>query len=484
MFKTRSRFGAPLACAIACASLTACGTPASMSIEALDDLSNHSQTIESRLFDFHSYVSIAGVIPTQNVMWRSFQPADASPTHSISLSPKFSYVAVKHYDGATADDVATVANGLQEAQQAYMAAQVHALQTAVLSAALNAKGFQDDAKSSDASAMAAQARRLLGEPLKDTASAEQRLTALRDKQVQLDQALRDKLQQVASASRKANILITRWQATRTTQGGAILGGGESAPISGRGASSGARSGFLVLGNLRMTSLHAGEDFLDMVRERQKEADKFIYVDPDVTTFTLQAKHTAHVEETDARSELALRLRLSADQLKQFGNFIQDSDVGLDFATTLSRSLTNRGALSSPKETIEPRCFYPPRAQYESVTGHAMTDRKAGKPGPSDGFRTVMVVRATLNEKLRTQINQANTELRHIKDSKDPKKKTEYFGEQAVPADLLTQWLKQCTGNNHAVASDYFKGEAGFMDIAAPQAASQAASQADSKASKP
>ncbi len=464
MFKTRSRYGATLVCAIACASLTACGTPASMSLEALDDLTNPSRTVESRLFDFHSYVSIAGVIPTQNVMWRSFQPDDASPSHAISLSPKFSYVAVKHYDGATADDVATVANGLQEAQQAYMAAQVHALQTAVLSAALNAKGFQDDAMSSDASAMAAQARRLLGEPLKDTASAEQRLTALRDKQVQLDQALREKLQQVASASRKANILVTRWQATRTTQGGANVGGGENAPISGRAASAGTRSGFLVLGNVRMTSLHAGEDFLDMVRERQSEADRFIYVDPDVTTFTLQAKHTAHVEETDARSELSLRLRLSADQLRQFGNFIQDSDVGLDFATTLSRSLTNRGALSSPKESIEPRCFYPPRAQYESVTGHAVADRKPDYAGPSDGFRTVMVVRATLNDRLRTRINQANTELRHIKASMDPKQLAEHFGTQAKPADLLNQWLQECTGNKQAQAKAYFKGEAGFMPL--------------------
>ncbi|MBK7900722.1 MAG: hypothetical protein KA603_01135 [Azonexus sp.] len=426
-----------------------------MSIEALDDLSNEVRSSASDpLFSFSTYVSIAGVTPANAVQMLSYQPEGTSPSHSIFLSPKFSFSVIRDFEvkniGNSNDDPAShVAKLLEGVQSQALTVSKFDLQAAALSHLLENNLFADPQR--NAGTLAQIKRMFAGEELNSVDQGKALLAKVTGDLAKVRGELDKAREKYDSAVGSGNILVTRWEVSGATGGGATVG-----PIvSAGGSGSNTRTGFLVLAGMRSVSLHVGEDFFDMVRELDKDLIDFL-ARVGVTTYTLQARHTAHAQELDAVQELSLRLNLTPDQLRKLSQAFKDAAFSLDYYRRFSRSLGNRGVLSAPRETIRSSCFFPPRAHFESIVGGG-SDKPSLK-GPSDGYRTVLAVRAAVGKRvLELADKKIKTELYYI-GSRDGKR-----GFDDDKSRALDDWLNQCRGKTGPLGGkeyepvDYWRG---------------------------
>lgn len=445
---------------VLCLALCACGTTGRpVSIEALDDLSNEVRSsFSDPLFSFSTYVSIAGVTPANAVQMLSYQPEGASPSHSIFLSPKFSYRVIRDFpvkDSADSgkDPASSVAKLLESVQSQALAVTKLELQTAALNHLLANDLFADPQR--NAGTLAQIKRVFSGKKLDSAEDAKARLDEVTGQLGTAREKLDEARGKYDSAVGDGNILVTRWEVSGSAGGGASV-----APvISAGGSGSNTRTGFLVLAGLRSVSLHVGEDFFDMVRELNDDLSDFL-TRVGVTTYTLQARHTAHAQELDVEQELSLRLNLSPDQLRHLSEALKDKAFSLDFYRHLSRSLGNRGVLSAPREKIQPSCFFPPRAHFESVVGAAPEGDKDDHSGPSDGYRTVLAVRAAVGKPVLELAKSIKTELGFIGQIKNDEgrsgntsdTKMTPRGIDSEESKALSSWLNECMGKSGPLAT--------------------------------
>lgn len=411
---------------------------------AFDDLTSETSSRASDFFLFKTFTSISGLVPQHSAQMLFHQPQfhdsrPDTPTHSIGISPKWSFVVERKYPMHGRDDdgnraaVLEIRDGFEKLRQ--QSAELVSLNAVVAGSALilersGGKPFEV--------ADQAMLGKLLGQEVgkEDAAKARQAIDERRAQITRLSGEIAKTLQQLQAKTKQYNVVITRWSRSKNT-----LFGLELAPIlSTKTAANEIKSGVLILGDIRGVSLHTGEDFFDMVRELDPGSRR-LFTDVNVTTFAVQAKHIAYVADLDLEKSLSSQLKLTKAQLAQLGEAMKDIDIDARLTAALSMDIGNSAALSTPSLRILPRCFFPARLHQNSVQNEIIE---------TGNYQTVYAVRAQLVSELLGQGTSLNTELNQICGEKAGKRCMNSTA--ANYQARLKKWLQECGGRGIIDAS--------------------------------
>ncbi|MGA4045424.1 hypothetical protein ACI2VF_02160 [Ralstonia nicotianae] len=162
-------------------------------------------------------------------------------------------------------------------------------------------------------AVRARVARLLDKPENsDVATLTAALKAKRDKDIQ---AVKDAEVSINKVLPAKNVLIDRWSASKDSSWSSGLG----TLIGGNGESSSKRSGYMILADIRVTSLVPGDDFAiwaQRTSEQKKSGSDGIFTDTFLNTYNLSAKVVRFKEDMDLSSLIATKLSITGDQLKE------------------------------------------------------------------------------------------------------------------------------------------------------------------------
>jgi hypothetical protein len=423
---------------------------------AFDDLTSETSSRSSDFFLFKTFTSISGLVPQHSAQMLFHQPQfhdfrPDTPTHSIGISPKWSFVVERKYpmsgstDETNRDAVLEIRDGFEKLR--LQSAELVSL-TAIVA---GSSRILEPTGSQGSQVLGADDQAMLGKLLgmeigkDDSTQAKKVLEEKRAQITRLSGEIAKTLQGMQTKTKQHNVIITRWSRSKNT-----LFGFELAPIlSAKTAANEVKSGVLILGDIRAVSLHAGEDFFDMVRELNPRI-RSLFADVNITTFAVQAKHIAYVADLDVEKSLSSQLKLTKAQLAKLGDALKDTDVNASLATALSMDIGNSAALSSPNLRILPRCFFPPRLHQASVEKEIIA---AGR------YQTVYAVRAQMVSELLGQGTDTGTELSQICHLRD---KNGYCTmqdgvEDAKFKEALERWVQECGGRG-VLDTNLQKGE--------------------------
>lgn len=194
----------------------------------------------------------------------------------------------------------------------------------------------------------------------------------------------------------SNVVITRWVREKRNSISSKL----SSVLDIGSQNHEVKSGILVLGDLRTTTLFTGEDFIDLLHYSK---DRYLgFLDNiGITTFAIQAKHLAYAADKDAESSVAANFSLTPEQLKTLSNAFKDADLKVNVGFGVGLDLGNSALISGSSVTDKTRLFFPPAA-FEEAIRQEIRD--------SDGYQTVFAVRAKVKTPFIDAAMRINTEL--------------------------------------------------------------------------
>jgi hypothetical protein len=376
-----------------------------------DTLTNETSKRASDLFTYSTFVSLSGLVPQNGAQLIFHQPdfydfQGNSPSYAIGISPTRSFITERKFAmtgtnlQANANAVRTIRDGLESAR--LLSVQLAAANTSIEAAQTLLKTV--GAAAPDAS-QADTLKTLLGS---DVIGADGKVAA-DQAQAAIDDLTkrRDGLKtQIASALKAAkdqaarsNVVVTRWARERRSALGAYLS--EAFAFSGQGHE--AKSGVLVFGDLRVVTLHSGEDLVDMLRSAPRRFLAFA-TNAGIATFGIQARHMAYSADLDMQQAVAAQLRLSKEQLADLSKAFADLDQNYSASFGVAMDVSNSAFVTNSHVLTETRCFFPPALYTESIQREIAA---------SDGYQDLYVVRAQIKNELLDAAIGTQTELSDI-----------------------------------------------------------------------
>lgn len=365
-----------------CALLGGCAVDRGEMSLALEDLgSDVSQTRGAGGESYRSSVNVAGLTPYHPLGLAVSVPGRKVPDmFSMAVSPECSKVLIQDFPTTLGDDqlreaVVTVrdqAERLRAALAAVLAARIQLelfkLQTAQLA----------QTPTTQQEALRARLASVFG--IKQDATAAELSVAQKKLEdgLQAASAVAEKeKKEVAKALSVPSVLVTRWNVERFDGIGGKLG--EFFGVSRSHAVK--RSGIVVVGGLRSTSLWLGDDVLVGYRGRGYDSGIDAAMQSRyVVTHGLSARHVTHIEERSAETLVGARLGMTVSQIAQlFGGALpaglQDAMVNLDATWQRLLQVGEQGLLSTPRRSLFQYRFASDRAREQSALAHA--DRMHG-----------------------------------------------------------------------------------------------------------
>jgi hypothetical protein len=211
------------------------------------------------------------------------------------------------------------------------------------------------------------------------------------KKAEVDAANAEKEANLAMADvkrgiRARNIVLAKWATRRE----ASAGGGVGALFGASGRKVSALNGILILGDLRVTTLQPGTDFLLMLRNDEKGPLAQFYRELQMPMYSLQAKYQAYVQDLDIETAFEASLSISVAQLSQIAGggiaeVLKSETVKLGARIAELASIGDAGYLSPTSASKRTFCFH-----KEAEFAKAM----AGELSESAPYSNVYVVRGT------------------------------------------------------------------------------------------
>jgi hypothetical protein len=226
--------------------------------------------------------------------------------------------------------------------------------------------------------------------------------SIEQKMLELQGSLADKRREAnkaASALRLAvntpNLLVTRWTAERTNSQGLTVG----AIWSGDRQARTQTSGILILGDLRITSLRFGEDFIaSLIETDLSNFERGL----GIVTTTLQSKYQLEIQDIDFSSILAAQLTLSADDLAILGDgplaLLRQQSLKISTALAELASIGNAGSASNAHPEEYAFSFYPWDVYQDALKLECQRSR---------GYTTVYSVRAVGSQLVERVLKEAS-----------------------------------------------------------------------------
>lgn len=297
--------------------LSACSSSPSPRLSiAFENLGGEVATREGdNQIKYRNSYSISGITVPQPVGSLATVPGDRIPDlYATPIELQCSRIIEQEFPSdASIGDVVTVRDQLQAVISL-------ALQEAQISLRLglvnNALKVLENNPASDNPALIAATKAVeavVGVDSPDKSTLEAARTRLAGEKGRIAEQLQKAESAAVAASKKKNMIITRWQTTDETGGnfslGKIIGESDSRKS--------ASSGLLVLAHLRTATLAMGDDFLiyrQLQEKKQLTGIDSLFDDAYLVTHSLAAKHRAHTEQLDLENSLAFGLKLEAAQV--------------------------------------------------------------------------------------------------------------------------------------------------------------------------
>jgi hypothetical protein len=390
---------------------------------AFDDLVNETNRTGTSLVDYRSFLSVSGLAPIRFVGMFLIHPPGVSPTHAVGVSPKWSHYVVTDYPLAE-DERARIGGIAAKYHELVTAADAVTIQRLLVAAA-------DEAHEKSSNAKDEALCTVLGIGTGASCTAESSSKALEAHREKLNSLTTAFQQAKAAFNKDANIrnaIIMRWQKSSEDAGdgayGSVIGGGYRAAK--------ARGGIAIYADLRVETLYLGEDFLDMVRQFNDAAQKWVFTRTSIPTYQVKAKFVEYVSDGIEDSGLRFAAKLSVSQLETIKKLLTDKSdatvLSANWTTSLLSDVGNRGRLQDSITQTFPFCFFSPRAHQEDL---------ARLVTQSSGYSTVYGVEAQLQHLLSILLSVPETDLTRIlaMPVSDPKRHS-----------LLSEYQSQCRGD--------------------------------------
>lgn len=355
---------------------TGCQPVASRPIStSLQDLLVESTPIKGPILEHHEVFSIAGLLPMPDVgvfyhypvhqrfpFWGRTIPPSAAIGINRSKSCRLTGTIG---ETVSCSDVDAIVDKIVDVQtKARVAAQL-IVKKAVIEASLAKIDRRLEAKPEDA------ALRTRKSTIESQASDMQ--TKINDAEAAVDRAT-DALRTVLTS--KTGVVVAEWTVKRQKQGNVQAGG--LATLS--GSRDEERSGFVVLGGVRIQHLYLGDDIKDLFLNLQEE-DRRAVTAAGLTTYLLQAKCLRYVNDFDLQSIIRAEFEFSREELGAIDDLLEKLDkIRIAALVAAVSQLHNQGSLGGMKWACD-----------EVKLGRDLHDRFAGDAGGVDGWMTVQAM---------------------------------------------------------------------------------------------
>jgi len=302
----------------------ACRTADSPIRTALVDLTGESRTIEvyttswfERLFGpiaiHRQALSIGGLLSIPDVGQEFQWPGDRDVTTAVGIAVAQSYKLIGEIEapGDGKPSVTDVRNALERVQDLAMQVSLVAAEVGIL---------------------------------EQESQASERIHDLRSKRDRLEEKLASANEALRIAANTPGIVIARWS---SQQAGGL--GGDYAGIGGRWDAENTRSGFVILGGLRVVNLAFGEDFwwlINNLRNHEKPQIEQIGVSSNL----IQAREVAYTSDLVVRQGLELALA----QQQKTGDSL--TSIRISGYWSFVGQFSNSGNLPRITWKREPFCF--------------------------------------------------------------------------------------------------------------------------------
>lgn len=376
-----------------------------------DTLTNETTKRASDLFNYSTFISLSGLVPQQGVQLVYHQPdfydlQGNAPSYAVGISPTRSFISERKFamsdDNAktNADAVRAIRDGLETARLlsvslAATETRIDAAQSLIKTVGANAP----DAGQADT------LKTLLGNDAVgadgkiDSAKTTAALARLSTQKDGLKDQIAAALAAAKSQAARSNVVITRWEREKRSALNTFLS--EAFAFAEHGNE--AKSGTLVFGDLRVVTLHSGEDLVDMLRSAPRRFLSFAS-NAGITSFSIQARHMAYSADLDMQRAVSLQLQLSKEQLAGLSATFKDLDLKYSSNFGVAMDVSNSAFVTDSQVQTEGRCFFPPELYTESIRREIAA---------SNGYQDLYVVRVQIKQALLDAAIMTHTALADI-----------------------------------------------------------------------
>lgn len=324
---------------------------------AFDDLVNETNTTNSPLIEYRSFLSVSGLVPYSSPGTIFHHPDGLSPTHGISVSPKCSYIVSSDYEMAGSDEKNEAK--IIELRDKYIDVRDNIFKSIGLQVQLSLASSALE-KTSDPE-FCQIAIDLLGGNQTDNCGDEDKktldalLARLKNDATRSINDVNVKKSELMKALSVKNVIIFQWsQKTELTWIGKF-----AEWLSFDITRSKDKVGVVIAGSLRTTSVKLGEDYLAMVQNTKKNGTDKLHKIAMIDLFKVEAKHIAYVDEVKLEEGIAAALDLTVEQLGDLKSMLgADEQLEFNLGAAALTEISNLGFFSSPSISERSRPFYP------------------------------------------------------------------------------------------------------------------------------
>lgn len=184
---------------------------------------------------------------------------------------------------------------------------------------------------------------------------------------------------VTTSVNKDNLLVVQWTRKSENEWAAALGN----IFTGQLSTSEQRSGFAILGGLRIQSLHVGGDLHQRLKKWGKPFNLLSWFDNEfIVTHLWQTKHMLSLSEFENAAVLKAHVKATYSQLRHLTKTLKDLDqIEIDALISSATNLSNVASITDPKRTVK-------TLNWDDMKTHIED---------SDGWGTLMVVHTDLHD---------------------------------------------------------------------------------------
>lgn len=321
---------------------------------SFEDLSSKVMTRDGDKLEFDSAVNINGLARILAIGDRVYYPGQGLSDHySIAFSPDCTTYRDRSTFSLNVDKPATPEGVVKEVRDAYLAARTALIEAAGAEVKLlvGQLGLARAKSQSGVDALNS-ALRLQGVAIRADASDSEKLTALELSLEQIEKSVSDK-RSTAAGKREAlskaidrpGLILTRWSTSREKHGGASVG----SIVSGDARRQEGVTGIVVLGDIRVSTLRFGYDYIAYVlRTPVPEFE----LELGLTTLVVEAKYLAYEQDLDYSKALETALSLTPADVAALGSdavgLLKQQELKFGYGLSELASIGNSGFLGSPK----------------------------------------------------------------------------------------------------------------------------------------
>lgn len=337
-----------------------CRTSPTM-ITSLEDLTSETQGQGRSDLPQNRILSITGLLPHAQVGSLYHYKKSRSPSTAIGISNGCSYYVTTTYG----HDCGDPAGGHDETT---CADQERAALTELRDEILNVRLKASKALSLKVAAAKAQAQLVKARASEkddgETSGLESRLDTAQDDYQQARDAFDLAINEAAKKITRSGVMVVRWDAKKSTNGGATLG-----TLFGFNRSEDSTaSGFAIFSSLRLTNLFVGSDVHDIKPDVRRTWQWKLHWRPwfigenvlrniRLTTYLLQARNVLYLQDMEVSEETELALEGSYQELSDLGNTLEELDkVEVEYIRSRIESLSNMGLIAETTRHVYPAHF--------------------------------------------------------------------------------------------------------------------------------